>query len=128
MARSREVWRPVPGLSGVYEVSDRGRVRRLKPAMGAKVGRILRPQIVSGQGYYKYFLSVDGKVREFRAARLVALAFIGPPPTSKHEVAHWDGNRTNNRPTNLRWATRKENIADAFRHGTHRNLQGGSRC
>ncbi|AXV72811.1 hypothetical protein CJO75_01120 [Ralstonia solanacearum] len=50
--------------------------------------------------------------------RLVALTFLGPPPSRQHEVAHNDGNRANNIVTNLRWATHAENVADTFRHGT----------
>ncbi len=49
---------------------------------------------------------------------LVCRAFNGPPPTPLHEVAHWDNNRANNVPSNLRWATKKENEADRIRHGT----------
>jgi hypothetical protein len=33
-------------------------------------------------------------------------------------VAHWDGNKTNNTVSNLRWATKAENAADKHRHGT----------
>ncbi len=47
------------------------------------------------------------------------LAFIGAPPTELHEVAHHDGDPSNNAVTNLRWATRAENHADKLRHGTH---------
>ena len=34
------------------------------------------------------------------------------------EAAHDDGSKTNNCPTNLRWATRKENNDDRIKHGT----------
>jgi len=49
--------------------------------------------------------------------QLVLETFVGPAPPG-HEGAHWDGVRTNNRTSNLRWATRKENDADKERHGT----------
>lgn len=42
--------------------------------------------------------------------RIVAIAFLGPPPTAQHVVDHIDTNRQNNRPENLRWVTRFENI------------------
>jgi len=45
--------------------------------------------------------------------RLVAFAFLGPPPTSDHEINHIDGDRTNNRVTNLEWVTRQENAVHA---------------
>ena len=42
--------------------------------------------------------------------RIVATAFHGNQPTEKHVVDHIDTNRQNNRPENLRWITRLENI------------------
>jgi hypothetical protein len=45
-----------------------------------------------------------------RVHRIVAYAFHGNPPTSQHVVDHIDTNRRNNRPENLRWLTRLENV------------------
>lgn len=42
--------------------------------------------------------------------RIVAYAFLGEPPTTQHIVDHIDTNRQNNRPENLRWLTKLENI------------------
>jgi hypothetical protein len=42
--------------------------------------------------------------------RIVATAFHGQPPTKEHVVDHIDTNKQNNRPDNLRWVTRLENI------------------
>lgn len=42
--------------------------------------------------------------------RIVAYAFIGEPPTTQHIVDHKNTNRQNNRPENLRWLTKLENI------------------
>jgi hypothetical protein len=42
--------------------------------------------------------------------RIVAFAFLGLPPTPQHIVDHIDTNRQNNRPENLRWLTKLENI------------------
>lgn len=42
--------------------------------------------------------------------RIVATAFLGEAPTKGHVVDHIDTNRQNNRPSNLRWVTRLENI------------------
>ncbi|MDR0612303.1 MAG: HNH endonuclease [Dysgonamonadaceae bacterium] len=45
-----------------------------------------------------------------RVHRIVAKAFLGEPPTKKHVVDHIDTNKQNNRPENLRWVTRLENV------------------
>ncbi len=42
--------------------------------------------------------------------RIVSTAFHGEPPTKEHVVDHIDTNKQNNRPDNLRWVTRLENI------------------
>lgn len=42
--------------------------------------------------------------------RIVCSAFHGAPPTNQHVVDHIDTNRANNRPENLRWITRLENV------------------
>jgi hypothetical protein len=45
-----------------------------------------------------------------RVHRIVATAFLGPAPSEQHVVDHFDTNRQNNRPENLRWLTKLENI------------------
>ncbi len=45
-----------------------------------------------------------------RVHRIVATAFLGPAPSEQHVVDHIDTNRQNNRPDNLRWLTKLENI------------------
>jgi hypothetical protein len=50
------------------------------------------------------------EIASVRAHRIVATAFHGAPPTKEHVVDHVDTNKQNNRPDNLRWVTRLENI------------------
>ncbi len=49
-------------------------------------------------------------ISEHVVHRVVATAFHGPQPSKDHVVDHIDTNRRNNRPENLRWVTRLENI------------------
>lgn len=60
-----------------------------------------------------HWLDVDSYDYCFAGIRnnsIVATAFLGEPPTKQHVVDHIDTNRQNNRPENLRWVTRLENI------------------
>ncbi len=50
------------------------------------------------------------EIASVRIHRIVATAFHGEPPTEEHVVDHIDTNKQNNRPDNLRWVTRLENI------------------
>jgi len=50
------------------------------------------------------------KLSNVVAHRIVATAFHGEPPSKAHVVDHIDTNRRNNRPENLRWVTRLENV------------------
>lgn len=50
------------------------------------------------------------EIASVRVHRIVATAFHREPPTKEHVVDHIDTNKQNNRPTNLRWVTRLENI------------------
>ena len=109
-------WRSIPGWPE-YEVSEFGHVRRRLPGGSpiAKVGRALRPS--PGLYAHVYLHGKAGK-RHISIHRLVALAFLGEPPSRAHQVAHYDGNPRNNHYTNLRYATPRENNADKVRHGT----------
>lgn len=118
-----EEWRVVEGWPD-YEVSNTGRVRRTTATSSGRGGRIIpagyemtRTRGVSGYNSV-YLTGSPNQHARIVVSRLVCRAFNGPPPTPKHEVAHNDGNRTNDVPSNLRWATRKENMADRDKHGT----------
>jgi len=50
------------------------------------------------------------EIASVRIHRIVATAFHGVPPTKEHVVDHIDTNKRNNRPENLRWVTRLENV------------------
>ena len=103
-----EQWRKVDGWP--YEVSDHGRVRN-------RNGRMLA-QPLHKSGYRNVQLWRAGAFKTFMVHRLVAITFIGAPPTDRHEVAHGNGDRTNNTAGNLRWVLHVENMRDRDAHGT----------
>ena len=113
--------RDVPGYEGIYAVTRDGKVwshpRAWVRNEGRKhPGRWLRATLDSS-GYPKVTLTVDGKVRCVKVHRLVALTWIGPPPTPTHEVNHVDGVKANAAAANLEWVTRRENMNHAIEHG-----------
>lgn len=88
-----------------YSVRDNGSI--LRHAKEGKKSRKLDNiwtfgKVNSSTGYLEY----GGE----RVHRIVATAFHGTPPNSEYVVDHIDTNRQNNRPKNLRWVTRLENI------------------
>jgi len=103
-----EVWRSVY-LDAGYEISSAGRIRNVD------TGLVLKPWY-SGAGYL--YISLWRSGIKTGLHRLVAFAFLGLPPSDRHEVAHNDGNKKNNCVSNLRWATHAENQADIRKHGT----------
>lgn len=109
-----ERWLPIPGYEGLYEVSDLGRVRSAR-RKGCK-GIVMRPRKASGNHLF-VGLCRDGKYQNVLVHRLVLTVFVGPCPPME-EACHADGDPKNNALTNLRWDTRKANIADRFKHGT----------
>lgn len=123
---NRELWAPVVGYEGLYEVSNLGGLRSLpkmvrtkSACMAMRYGRVLRPYVdAKGCGYLCYNLMKDGKLTKFCIHALVIRAFVGPPPTPLHEVCHKDGCRTNAALSNLRYDTPAGNAADRVIHGT----------
>lgn len=121
-AEGAERWASVPGYEGLYEASDWGRVRSLvrKSSTRSVVRGI--PLVMSPlrRGKYQsYTLYRDGKGRAFYLHLLVLRAFVGEAPAG-HEGAHDDGDRENNRLSNLLWKTHADNMRDQVRHGTRR--------
>ena len=115
---ARTEWRPVPGWPE-YEVSEFGDLRRVKGGKGARPGHLSKPWINKHTGYLQVSLWQNNRGTKTTVHRLVAVAFLGEPPSTEHVVAHNDGRRLNNHWSNLRWATAQENAADTFLNGTH---------
>lgn len=124
--RDDEEWRTIRGAE-VYEVSNHGRVRRCAAGKSTLVGKLLSLRQSRKDGYIPVVLSLGkrGVNRQALIHVLVAEAFFGDRPSPVHEVAHNDGDPSNNHYSNLRWATHAENMSD-MSFGKHRRSQVGS--
>jgi hypothetical protein len=125
---SEEAWRQVVGFDGLfahlYEVSNRGRIRRRVAGSSYAAGRVKQPQR-GPTGYPVVMLSAGPLVpaRMVKLHRAVAEAFIGPMP-SGYEVNHKDGDKWNADASNLEYITPKENRDHAVASGL---TPGGTR-
>lgn len=99
-----------------YEVSADGVVRRRLPGISTFPGKIVKP-FVRKDGYRAVTMRHDGRHVVALVHRVVAITFLGEPPSPKHEVAHGDGDRANNNVKNLRWCLHVDNASDMVRHG-----------
>jgi hypothetical protein len=119
-------WRKVAEFAN-YEVSDGGFVRIITGGRHTNDGEILAASNVGG--YMCVTLFNGGARKMLKVHRLVALAFLPPPDSEvQFQVAHNDGDSLNNVPTNLRWATCKENLNDRNHHGTSMIGNRNGRC
>lgn len=125
-SETMEVWKDIPNYEGLYQASSMGNIR----TVGGKTTytnyhseRVWKSRIMGTRGKspsgYRVSLWKDGKVTEWLVHRLVALTFLGEPPTPKYTVNHKDGNRFNNRVENLEWLTIGDNIRYGFEHGQY---------
>ena len=108
-------YRDIPGFIG-YRVGDDGSVWSCRGYRGIITSEWHQLRPYRGTtGHLRVNLSSLGIQL---VHRLVLLAFVGPCPEGM-ECCHEDGDPSNNKPSNLRWDTRKANYADRVRHGTH---------
>ena len=127
-----ETWKNIKHLKGFYQVSNMGRIRSLTRKIFAPTpwgdmgfrkykGRLLK--LNSGNRYVTIALSKNSIRNTYNVHRLVLESFVGRCPKN-FECCHWDNNKHNNKLSNLRWGTKKDNMADKKRHGTNTPVWG----
>lgn len=107
---SIEIWKPIPGYEGDYEVSNLGRVKRLRGCKGFYANHISRGY-TNRKGYWYASLTKNSHRKSCFIHRLVMMAFCGE---SDLQVNHIDGNKSNNCLDNLEYVTGQENITHAI--------------
>lgn len=112
--KSREIFVPVRGAEGHYEVSNTGKVRSVLG--GRRRGIELKQQTYvnrNNRGYKTVSLVKQGKVMSATVHKLVARAFISNPQ-NKPCINHIDGDKANNAVDNLEWSTYSENEQHSY--------------
>ena len=118
-----EIWKPIVGYEGFYEISNKGRVRSLDRVIYFRnnkgkrkyLGKILKPKYRNGYQFIN--LNKNKKCQTFSIHRLVALHFI-PNPNNYKLVNHKDGIKSNNNIENLEWCDYSYNL----KHARENNL------
>jgi hypothetical protein len=102
----KEVWKPVVGYEGLYEISNTGRVKSFK----SRITKILKP-CMNNNKYLHIGLLLDKKMKTHRIHQLVAMAFLDHVPCGmKVVVDHINDNRLDNRAENLQIISHRDNV------------------
>lgn len=124
----KEEWRDIQGFEGLYQVSNKGRVKSFVGFNGheyVKREKILKPTKQRSKGnYFRLGVSLvkDKKRYRVKIHRLVAFAFL-KPVDGKVLVNHLDGNPLNNNYSNIEWCTQSENMRHAYDTGLKNMLR-----
>lgn len=119
-------WKDVEGFEN-YQVSNQGEIRSkgweqtIKGNGGTVYTRNKQPKTLkqydNGRGYkFVCLYKNNGKQKQLLVHRIVAKHFCEGFKEGLH-VNHKDGNKENNKSSNLEWVTRSENMLHAVENG-----------
>ena len=99
-----EIWKDIPGYEGRYQASNLGRIKSILRGET----RIKKPYL-DKYGYLQVCININGTQCNKRVHRLIAKTFIENLDNKPH-IDHINTIKTDNRVSNLRWVTHKENM------------------
>lgn len=99
-----EIWKDIPGYGGVYQISNTGKVKKIKKKLGIVVDEKIR-KATYNHGSYQINLIKYGRRKSHFIHQLVAQAFI-PNPNGYKYVYHLNGNLSDNNANNLVWTNK----------------------
>lgn len=107
-----EIWKDILGYEGLYQISSLGRVKSLERLKENHTKIQVVPEKIKSlrkikQGYLLVDLYKNNIQTTFRVHRLVADNFL-INYENKETVNHINGDKADNRVSNLEWATPKE--------------------
>lgn len=108
-----EEWRPHPKYGDLVQASSLGRVRQF---IVLEKSYSVAKQRIHPSGYMVCNLRSPIGKSSVKVHVLVAQCWHGPKQRGQ-ETAHKDGDRLNNNPSNLMWATRHQNALHKRAHG-----------
>ncbi len=118
-----EVWRPIKGYQGYYEVSNIGRIKSLTRYVKSKKPERVKviysrnmKQKLNKTGYWTIMLMKNLVHKFYLSHRLVAQSFLSNP-NNYPCVNHIDGDKLNNKVDNLEWCTHSENVMHSYNMG-----------
>ena len=115
-----EEWKDIKGYEGLYQISNKGRVKSLGNNKTRK--EKIRDGKIGNRGYKKISLCKNGKEKKYSIHRLVAEAFL-PNPDNLPVVNHKDENKLNNNVENLEWCTQAYNVNYSHNNCKSRKIQ-----
>lgn len=98
------------------EVDEEGRV------FSARSGKQITGGC-NGAGYLRFSYRLGGRKTKTSTIHRVVAECLVPNPEDKPTVNHKDGNKTNNHPDNLEWATFSENTQHAYDTGLNKSYE-----